>query len=169
MPTASTASTTRRPTRQGTSLVPVTFSLLPSPTVPVALPGRTTSGHGRHDRDLVGCRHGRIQALSHTHVLIVEEEVDKLPRLSFVVQQPPPETRKYRVELVDGRADIAGINGYGGFAAAQASQRSGNAENGHFQSSLRNLTRTLFRGTISDLALFPNAAPRHRWRLRRRF
>src|SRR5215472_8283617 len=136
MPRKSTASATRRPVRQGTCAGP---SKLLAP--PLLLPGGALSrgcpsGYRGHDRDLVRVRHRRVQALTEAYVLIVQKQVDELPRLPLVVQEPPLEARKSCIQLLDGRTEISGFNRHCGLAAAQAAQGTGNTENRHCSKKL---------------------------------
>src|SRR5215471_11511849 len=96
--------------------------------------GRPAS-HRRHDRDLVGLLEGRVEALAHADVLVVEEQVDELPGLARVVEEPALEAGEPRVELIDGRTQVGGLDLDRRLAAAQAAQGSGDAEHGHFANS----------------------------------
>src|SRR5215472_6317635 len=163
MPRKSTVRAMRRPTCHGTRLnLPKTAPFSLTPTVR-ALSRRRTPGYRRHDSDLVRVRDRCVQALTEAYILVVQKKVDELPRLPVVVQKPPLEARKPRIQLLDGRTKITGVNGHCGLAAAQAAQRTRNSENRHLRNSLRNLTRAPFRGTTSGSALFRLGA-RHRRR-----
>src|SRR5258708_31845912 len=90
---------------------------------------------GRHDRDLVRLVQRRVQTLAQPDVLVVQEEVDELSRLAAVVEQPSLEAREAGVELVDRGPQVGGLHGDGGLTGAQAAQRTGDSEHGHFANS----------------------------------
>src|ERR1700730_1564317 len=144
MPTTSWPSRTRRaaatlestPPERATAMR-ILASLRPHgrpPRAPLA-PG-TASGDRRHDRDLVFLAHRRAEALALPDVLLVEEEVHELPGLTLVVEQPALEAGEPGVQLVDRGAEVLRLHCHCRFSAAQAAERSGDAEHGHVTNSL---------------------------------
>src|SRR2546430_2611643 len=81
--------------RRGKSLPQAVCSSRPPPLMPVprlAVRRPGSPGHRRNDGDLVLLRQWGVQALPEPDVLVVEEQVDELPRLAVVVQEAALET-----------------------------------------------------------------------------
>src|SRR6266851_2461384 len=96
-----------------------------------SLVSRTTSGDGRHDRDLVLLGHLRLEAGAEPDVLVIEVDVHELAELAVVVEQAVLEARVAPVEGVDRRPDIGALDGHGYLALGEAPKRSGDTKLRH--------------------------------------
>src|SRR5262249_6931780 len=86
------------------------------------------------------------EALAQPDVLVVQEQVDELPRLALVVEQPALEAGEARVQLIDGGPQVARLHRHRGLSVTQAAQGTGDAEHGHFAYSLAQLAMPSTQG-----------------------
>jgi hypothetical protein len=64
------------------------------------------AGHGRHDRDRVGCGELRVEAVLEAHVLVADEDVDEAAQLAAVVEQPVADAGVGSLEVGDDGAQV---------------------------------------------------------------
>src|SRR6266851_8485605 len=96
-----------------------------------SLSGGLTSGHSRHDRDLVLLGHLGRKAGAEADILVVQVDVHELSKLALRVQQAVLEAGVLGVQCVDRRPEVGGFNGDGHIALGEAPKRSGDTKLRH--------------------------------------
>src|SRR5690348_5885117 len=111
--------------RRGRTVLPTRGEV--APKAPEALP----AGHRRHDRDLVLLGDLRAQPGPESNVLVVQVHVDELPQLPALVKQPVAETGRARVQRLDRRRQVRGLDVHSHLPIRQAPERTGDSKLSH--------------------------------------
>src|SRR5487761_460751 len=75
-----------------------------------SLKAKSAPRYRRHDRDLVLLAHLGLETGPQAHVLVVQIDVDELPQLTLVIEQPVPEAGIAGVQRLDRGHEITRFN-----------------------------------------------------------